>query len=102
MEDLIGQQLYVSLVNKAYNLSKKIQLDKSQKVTRIVPYVTKQMAAQGSQVPQYDRFTPAQWLLKNPTFLEPKAFSFSRVNISDVLDRFEKIFIQVNSLLHKD
>ena len=96
-EDLIGRPMYVALVNQCYGLDddQKLLAEKPEDAgTRVIVEVQNHFATLTGDVPEFDHYTPASYLVENPAELRPKLPS-----LDDVLDRFEKLFDDLNALL---
>ena len=95
-EDIFGREFYFALVNQAYELPKKHQLDSSTTHTddRVVEEVVKHFASLPSTVAEYNHYFPSKWLLENGS-----EFIKTLPNIDVALDNFEKLFKTLNALL---
>jgi predicted ATP-dependent endonuclease of OLD family len=96
-EDIFGREFYISLINQAYELSKKHQLDSTATPTnvRITEEVAKHFATLPSTIAEYNHYFPSKWLLENGN-----QFVTTLSNIDFALDNFEKIFKTLNALLN--
>jgi len=93
IEDLIGRDGYTALVKQAYNLeSFTIATPGAERVVKDVEDAHRLLAA---GTPEFDHFFPASYLIENPTVLK------SLPGYVEALDRFEKLFIDLNALLPK-
>jgi predicted ATP-dependent endonuclease of OLD family len=94
IEDVIGRELYVALVNRAYDLRGKRVLgvvrpnDASERVTVEVETYFKTL---GTNDPEYDHFEPARHLVASGAEDLP--------GLDAVLERFESLFAAVNALM---
>jgi hypothetical protein len=96
-EDLLGQELFVELVNGAYGVPEAKMLNPSSLPAgpglnqRVLPRVEAAMKLI-PEVDEFDHFQQSSWLIKNPDVLDaarhPAAF-----------DRFEALFVALNKLL---
>lgn len=100
IEDLLTIELYAEIVNSAYDLPKAQQL-KAAKLDvsnsgqiRIVKAVEDAFRTMPTTIPEFDHFSPSDWLLRNPQILDSKDKS-----VDESLDHFEEIFKKLNSLL---
>lgn len=100
VEDLFHPEIYLSLVNKAYSLSGNQRVDQkklaqvqpqSERIVKLVEGVFRTMPP---ETPEFDHFTPADWLLRHPD-----VFSGENKETQDTLDRCEKVFSTLNGLL---
>ena len=92
IEDMLGRDFYVELVNSCYGLPAKQALPQQQPADapiRVLEEVERHFAVLTGSVPEFDHYTPAYVLT------EKNAPSPS----DDLLDRFEKLFKDLNSLL---
>lgn len=96
VEDLIGADGYLALVNEAYNLGPADRLvlpADGTRPPRIVKYVEEQLRLKPT-VPQFDHYHPAEHLMMNRAGLVPKLPEHDKA-----LDRFEAFFKDVNALV---
>lgn len=96
IEDLLGKELYINLVNLAYELPKKHQLDVSKipSDTRVVEEVEKHFSVLPPSIMEFDHYFPSKWLIENDGQILGNG-----INIDFALDNFENIFKTFNSLL---
>lgn len=96
-EDLLGEELFVELVNKAYCVppekvlvtgklppgpgSNQRVVLRSEAAMKLVP-----------EVPEFDHFLQSSWLIKNPSVLDVTRHGAA-------FDRFERLFVALNKLL---
>ena len=99
VEDLLGDELYLELVNKALEIEAKKPITSAdlkaagEKSMRIVKRV-EAAARLRPELPEFDHYFPSCWLIQNPQFLakdSPPLYA--------AMDRFEVLFKAVNSLL---
>lgn len=100
VEDLLATALYAEVVNSAYNLPKAQQLKAAQLETsssgqeRVVKAVEDAFRTMPATIPEFDHFTPADWLLRNPQTLDSTGKA-----VEESLDKFEEVFKTLNALL---
>jgi hypothetical protein len=100
IEDLFEPELFVSIVNEAYELpgTQKLTaqtLDEADKTTgRQVKKAEAAFNVIPVPTPIFDHFTPAAWLIRNPQALDGTA-----KGIDTTLDRAEKLFEALNAVL---
>jgi predicted ATP-dependent endonuclease of OLD family len=96
-EDLLGEELFLDLVNGAYAIPKAQTLVAGSLPAgpganlRVVPKVEAAMKLIPS-VKEFDHFHQASWLIQNPAGLVPARYGAA-------FDRFEQLFIALNKLL---
>jgi hypothetical protein len=95
-EDLFGRELYLTLINQAYSLPKKYQLDITTAPTevRVVEEVSKYFATLPSTINEYDHYLPAKWLTEHGS-----EFLNTFTNVDFALNNFEKVFKTLNALI---
>jgi hypothetical protein len=99
IEDLLGEELFVSLVNNALGLTGKNTLstkaldESGEQSKRAVKRVSTAMRLLSS-APEFDHYLPAAWLLSHPEFLDGDS-----TVLKIALDRFEKVFEAFNAVL---
>ena len=100
IEDLVGADLYIDVVNEAYNLKAGNKL-KAKSVSALMPetprVVLKVEAAfkvMPDGVPEFNHYSPSAWLIQNPATLKREAAA-----VLAALDRFEAMFVDLNKLL---
>jgi predicted ATPase len=98
IEDFWGTALYLSIVNHAFNLTGASEItpaklagvtEKSLRIVKLVEAYFRENA----HLPEFDHFTPAEWLLRNPLSIDGIS------SLNDALNRFEEFFKKVNTLL---
>ena len=99
IEDFFEPVLYVDIVNCAYNLNaehaiKVGQLQNNSSSSRLVKQVEDLFRTKPIEVPEFDHFTPSNWLIHNTSILEA-----STNEVTTTLDRFENVFKELNALL---
>jgi predicted ATP-dependent endonuclease of OLD family len=98
IEDFLHPDLFVGLLNSAYGLTKKnalsvVKLDAALSTERIVKQAEAAFRVMPSDVQEFDHFYPADWLIRNPTFLVDGS------GLDETLDRFEEAFKAINKVL---
>jgi predicted ATP-dependent endonuclease of OLD family len=98
IEDFLHPELFVRLLNSAYGLSTKnalsvSKLDAALSTERIVKKAEAAFSAMPPDVQEFDHFYPADWLIRNPTFLVESS------ELDETLERFEEVFQVLNSVL---
>jgi predicted ATP-dependent endonuclease of OLD family len=99
VEDVFAPKLYVAMLNGAYNPpSEKVVTTETllgaNATERIVKKTETLFKTMPPNVPEFDHFTPARWLLENVSILDA-----STPEVQETLDRAEAIFKKFNSLL---
>jgi hypothetical protein len=90
IEDLIGTDGYKSLVEQAYALPKGLTLGTG---SRVVKEVEDAFRILSPETPEFDHFTPSEFLISNPQVLSKLP------GAEEALTRFETLFKQLNALL---
>jgi predicted ATP-dependent endonuclease of OLD family len=96
IEDVLGREVYVELVNAAYNLGPEQRLSAVKPdgaPERVVKEVEDAFKLLPSSIPEFDHFVPARFLTENRQQFE------SLHGIEDSLQRFEAIFAKLNAFL---
>lgn len=99
VEDLLGDELYLELVNRACDIDSKKPITSSdlkaagEKSVRIVKRVEAASRLR-PELPEFDHYFPSWWLIQNPQLLSKDSPA-----LNAALDRFESLFKSVNSLL---
>jgi hypothetical protein len=96
-EDLIGRAAYTALVNQAYSLTSTKRLvgsDADGEVGRVLKTVKDHFGTLAPESPEFDHFKPAVYLLENRGELIRNLPGMERA-----LERFEKLFADLNALL---
>lgn len=99
VEDLIEPELFVQILNGAYNppaaklvtMESLMAADPNPRIVKKAEALFKLMPA---TVLEFDHFAPARWLLENPSILDADTPS-----VRATLDRFEAVFKAFNALL---
>jgi len=99
IEDFLHPELFVKLLNKAYDLTKTnvltiAKLDAALPATeRIVKKAEAAFKVMTPDVLEFDHFHQSDWLIRNPTFL------VDGIELDETLDRFEQAFKSINKVL---
>lgn len=100
VEDVFMPPLFCAIVNDAYNLTgtklltvQKVE-DADKTTTRLLKKVEAAFRVLPPDHPEFDHFRPADWLIRNPTTLDPDEKS-----VNETLTRAEIIFTALNKLL---
>jgi hypothetical protein len=99
VEDLLGEELYLRLINEALDIEGTRPMtvadlvSAGEKSVRIVKRV-EAAARLRPEISEFDHYLPAWWLIQNPRFLEKDT-----PPLISALDRFEALFKAINSLL---
>ena len=91
IEDIIGKEQYIQLINKCYSLTGKNRIKSSTDADgKVLKYVEGVLDA----IPDFsfNHYAPSEYLIKNPDLWNDE-------EIADALDRFEKLFNDLNALL---
>ena len=99
VEDVFAPQVYADIVNNSFDLPKSHrvtseQLGEEKGTTRVVKKVEAMFRTMPATMPEFDHFTPAAWLIRNPGMLGGDSDEVSRT-----LAVAEKIFRTVNGLV---
>ncbi len=95
IEDIFGRDLYLSIVNAAYDLKVKHHLAKARPAdapVRVTEEVKAHFRTLPAEVENYDHFTPSRYLIEHGS-------EFDGPLVDAALDRFERLFEALNSLL---
>lgn len=100
IEDVLSPSLYASIVNQAFALPQERYatgqslLDADTNTTRLLKKTEAYFAVLAPGDPEFDHFTPADWLFQNPNVLDADT-----PEVTETLDRAEKIIVTLNALL---
>ena len=96
VEDLLGAELYVKIVNAAYGqqLEPAKVLALAPETPRLVRKVEAAFKLFPPETPEFDHYGPAALLIENPKELRAKT-----APVTEALDRFEELFRRLNALL---
>jgi hypothetical protein len=93
-------RVYAKILNQAYNLSGGNELtaqkllDADQNTTRLVKKAEAFFRLLPPGTPEFDHFTPADWLFRHPELLDGDV-----VEVAETLARAEKVLSALNKLL---
>ena len=99
IEDFFGDTLYLVLANQSLGVKGKSAVttktieDSGEKSPRILKRY-EAAARLNTQLPDFDHFRPAYWLIQNASFWEE-----NEINAKAALDRFEQLFISLNKVI---
>ncbi len=100
VEDLLDKELFTYIINSVYELKGENALtatkltDANKNTPRQVLQAEAYFNLLPEEIPVFDHFTPASWLIQNPNLLDKK-----KKEIDGSLARFEEIFKIMNGLL---
>jgi predicted ATP-binding protein involved in virulence len=97
VEDLLGRSFYTTLVNKCYSLDEPHSLPierPSDAPIRVLKEVENHFATLPPDVPEFDHYKPASFLMENTAELRT-----ALPDLDQALDKFEKVFKDLNALL---
>ena len=96
VEDLFHPVIYSEIVNSAFKLDDSIKLTDDMLTTecRIVKATEDKFNIMPPSAPNFNHFTPSDWLIRNPQILDN-----DKEGVIETLDSFEKVFEQFNKLL---
>lgn len=100
VEDLFEPELFVGLINRAYDLKGKnvLTVDKLEAADTSTERLVKKAEAYFRTLPQsiptFDHYRPSEWLIENPSFLDGDGSA-----VEETLRRAELVFEAVNPLL---
>ena len=95
VEDILGRELYVQLVNAEYGLKGKNALPHTRPTDapqRVTAEVETHFRTLPSSVPEYDHYAPARYLIEQGSEL-------ALPGLDEALARFERLFEDVDALL---
>jgi predicted ATP-dependent endonuclease of OLD family len=96
-EDLIGRPNFITLVNKCYNLTgnRKLPAQKpSDAPIRVLKEVEDKFGIMPPEIPEFNHYEPALYLMEHTTELTSEL-----PDLENTLNRFEKLFEDLNKLL---
>ena len=98
IEDLLGRAFYYHLVNQCYGLQGDWALvpDKQDTAGRVVKEVEDHFRTLPPDAPEFDHYAPAAYLVENGNRLRDEV-----PGLADALDRFERLFHDLNEILRK-
>jgi hypothetical protein len=100
VENVFSPELYISIVNQAYELPASHQLTLKQVqeaesgTTRLVKKVEACFRVLPADVPEFDHYRPAEWLFQHPEILDCEM-----QEVTDTLQRAEQVIAVLNKLL---
>jgi hypothetical protein len=100
VKNVFEPTLFAKLVNSAYELAASHEVTAAslaaayQNTERQVKQAEAAFKLLPEAIPTYDHFTPAAWLIRNPSFLDDDS-----AEILATLDRAEKVFTTFNAML---
>lgn len=97
VEDLLGRSLYIALVNACYSLSPEYRLPEAklpEASIRVLKEVEDHFKTLPPEIQEFNHYKPASYLIEHFAKLQKKLPA-----IGDTLDRFEKLFKDLNKLL---
>lgn len=97
VEDLIGWANYMVLVNETYGLQGSNRLPDQKPATAAataIRQVEEHFRTLQAPTPEFDHYAPAAYLLENAPALRPQL-----PDLESALDRFERLFADLNALL---
>jgi len=99
IEDMFEPELFASILNSTYGLEGATLLDAKKladahnSTVRLVKLAEAAFAVMPATVAEFDHFTPAGWLIRNPKVLDGKSAA-----VTATLDRAQTVFDTFNSL----
>jgi predicted ATP-dependent endonuclease of OLD family len=100
IEDVVSSAFYAEIINKAFNLpdvnhaTAQSLADADKTTTRLVKKAEALFAVLPPDAPQFDHYTPAEWLFLNVGVLDQDT-----ADVNATLDRAEKVIAALNKLL---
>ena len=100
IEDVFEPELFVTILNGTYDLPDDRKLSPESLAAagngtaRLVKQAEAAFAVMPPEIPEFDHFAPAGWLIRNPKILDAKTGS-----VPKTLERAQKIFETYNKLL---
>jgi len=97
VEDMLARSLYITMINKCYSLNGPHKLPKAKPPNapiRVVKEVEDHFATLPPESPEFDHYMPALFLMENTADLRT-----ALPDLDQALDRFEKLFKDLNELL---
>lgn len=95
VEDILGRAFYIELLKSCYGLTAKQAMPKTKSQNsheRVVPETESHFRSLPASVPEFDHYTPSRYLLEHSAEL-------TLTGADAALDRFEKLFEDLNQLL---
>ncbi|MGE4481602.1 hypothetical protein [Acidocella sp.] len=100
IEDLFDPTFYCALVNQALGLhdGAEITVEKAESAGNGSPRIVKQVEALcrtlPADIPEFNHYLPAEWLLRHPELLDAQ-----EPMVDESLNRFEAVFKELNRFL---
>jgi predicted ATP-dependent endonuclease of OLD family len=94
-EDVLGAELYAEIVNACYGLAGDQAFQAPTDGGRVVKHAEAHFRGLPSTVPAFSHFTPSTYLIENRSHL----LKGKKKSVTTALDRFEKLFQDLNALL---
>jgi predicted ATP-dependent endonuclease of OLD family len=100
IEDVFNAALYADVINNAFNLpavnhaTAPSLIGADPNTTRLLKKAEAFFAVLPPEQPEFDHFTPANWLFRSPQVLDPNT-----PEVKETLDRAEKVITALNKLL---
>jgi Overcoming lysogenization defect protein-like, TOPRIM domain len=100
IEDIFSPALLARLLNHAFNLAgtssvnEQKLLNADPNTTRLVKKAEAYFAVLPPEAPEFDHFTPAEWLFRNPNLLDGDA-----PDIAQTIERAERVISAINQIL---
>lgn len=97
IEDIIGRTNYIALINECYGLTDKNKLPEKKPTKspkRVVQEVEDHFRLITDGTPMFDHFSPSVYLTENTKTIKSKM-----IDLKNALDKFEKLFDELNQLL---
>lgn len=98
IEDVLGAPLYCKLVNSCYSLDKAQAVTSPTSAGRIVKHVEEHFRTLPNTVEEFDHYAPAAYFTEQRSLVLKK---IPELELNAVLDRFQKLFADLNSLLER-
>ena len=95
IEDVVGADLYVELVNACYGLSGQQVASAPTANSRVLKHIEEHFRTLPNTVPEFDHYSPSAYLVEHRSAF----FKGKKKMLADALDRFEKLFTDLNGLL---
>jgi predicted ATP-dependent endonuclease of OLD family len=100
VEDIFDPALYAGIINNAFNLpadkraTAQTLIDADKNTIRLVKKAEAFFAVLPPDAPEFDHFTPADWLFRNPQVLDAKS-----PEVTETLARAERVVTALNKIL---
>jgi predicted ATP-dependent endonuclease of OLD family len=93
IEDMLGERLYIGLINDAYKLPDNKKIHEPKNTIRILEYIETQFRTMPADVKDFDHYWPSEYLT-SLTEDDKKKYNFE-----EALNNFETLFRQLNQLI---